>query len=137
MGQRDDIEAVYPLSPVQQGMLFHGLLAPGTANYVVQSACVIRGDFNVELFERAWQRVVDRHTALRTAFLWEGVKDPLQVVGRRVTIRLEQEDWRELSAAEQSPRLDAFLAADLARGFKFSKAPLMRLTLLRLADDAL
>jgi hypothetical protein len=114
MNHRDDIEAVYPLSPAQQGMLFHAQLAPGTSNYMVQSACLIRGDLKVESFERAWQRVVERHAALRTAFLWEGLKDPMQVVGRRVTVRLEQEDWRQLTPAEQAKRLEAFLAEDLA-----------------------
>jgi len=130
-----NIEDIYPLSPMQQGMLFHSLYAPETGVYFEQSSYTLRGDLNIPAFERAWQRVIDRHPVLRTAFVWEGLDEPLQVVHRRVELPLEKQDWRGLSEDEQETRLEAFLQADRERGFDLGKAPLIRLTLIRTADD--
>src|SRR5688572_14853164 len=95
------IEAVYPLSPMQQGMQFHSLAAPESGVYVEQLRCTLLGRLDVAAFLRAWQRVVDRHAILRTAFAWKSQERPLQVVHPHVELTLYQEDWRELSPAEQ------------------------------------
>src|SRR5581483_9089537 len=128
-----NVEAVYPLSPLQHGMLFHSLLAPGSGVYVTQWTCVLTLD--LPRFLRACQQVMQRHSVLRTAFVWEGFHEPLQVVGRQVRLPYEEQDWRGLSAVEQQERLEAFLQEDRKRGFNFSVAPLMRLTFLRLAAN--
>ncbi len=130
-----NIEAVYPLSPMQQGMLFHSLYAPESGVYFEQLSATLRGDLDLVAFERAWQRVIDRHPILRTAFAWKSLDRSLQVVHRRVSLQLEERDWRGASPAEQEARLEGFLQADRARGFDLSRAPLMRLALLRTADD--
>ncbi len=98
------IEAIYPLSPLQQGMLFHTLYSPGSGVYLQQLACRLQGNFHVAAFKQAWQQVTDRHSILRTAFVWEGLKEPLQVVGRKVTLSFELEDWRGMPADEQQYR---------------------------------
>ena len=130
------IEAVYPLSPMQQGMLFHSLYAPESGVYVEQLSCTLRGDLDIPAFQRAWQRVVDRHAVLRTSFVWRQLDKTLQVVHRRVTVPLEQQDWRGLSPAQQRARLDAFLQQERRRGFDLSRPPLVRLALMRTAEDA-
>lgn len=131
-----NIEAIYPLSPLQQGMLFHTLYAPKAAVYFGQFHCTLQGDINVNAVKWAWQRVVDRHPILRTAFVWESLDEPLQVVGRRVKLPFTEQDWRDMSPVDQQKRLDAFLQEDRARGFDLAQAPVMRLILIRLADDA-
>jgi amino acid adenylation domain-containing protein len=125
------IEAAYPLSPTQQGMLFHALYAPKSRAYFSQISCVFKDALDSEAFERAWQRSVERHGVLRTAFVWEEVEQPLQVVGRRVRMPLKQLDWRGLPFEEQRERLRAYLEEDRARGFQLSKAPVMRLSIIR------
>jgi len=130
-----NIEDIYPLSPMQQGMLFHSLYAPETGVYFEQSSWTLRGDLDISAFERAWQRVVDRHSALRTAFLWEDLDEPLQVVHWWVELPLEKHDWRGLSKTEQEERFEALLETDRERGFELSEAPLMRLALIRTAED--
>jgi amino acid adenylation domain-containing protein len=131
-----NVESFYPLSPMQQGMIFHSLLAPESGMYVEQVSCRLRGCLDIPAFERAWQRVIERHSILRTGFAGEELKEPVQVVHKRVTLPLEQQDWRGLTAAEQAARLDSFLQAGRARGFKLAEPPLMRLALIRVADDA-
>ncbi|HEY0607598.1 MAG TPA: amino acid adenylation domain-containing protein, partial [Herpetosiphonaceae bacterium] len=130
------IEDFYPLAPMQQGMLFHSLYAPSSGVYVEQLSCTLRGNLNVAAFERAWQQLVDRYPILRTGFVWEGLDEPVQMVHRRVTLPLEQQDWRGIAAPAQAVKLETFLQADKEQGFDVTRAPLLRLALFRIADDA-
>ena len=136
IGGDSNVEDIYPLAPMQRGMLFHTAYAPESGIYIEQLGWVLRGELDVPAFGRAWQQVLDSHAALRTAFFWQELDEPLQVVGRQVDLPLELLDWRELHRSEQEQHLEAFLQADRARGFDLSKAPLMRTALIRLAEDA-
>ena len=83
----------------------------------------------------AWQGVVDRHAALRTAFAWQDLAGRTQVVTERAQAPWAGEDWSALDAEEQEARLAGFLAADRAQGFDLEKAPLVRFALFRIAED--
>ncbi|HYH82869.1 MAG TPA: condensation domain-containing protein, partial [Longimicrobium sp.] len=136
MSKQALIGDIYPLSPMQQGLLFHALYEPGSGEYVGQSRFGLRGALDVEALRRAWQGVLDRHPVLRTGFTWEGVPEPLQVVRRAVELPLVEEDWRGVDADEQDRRMEAFLRDDRARGFDPARAPLMRIALFRTGDAA-
>lgn len=128
-----NVEDAYALSPMQEGMLFHSLYAPGSGVYVTQITCSLRG-LNREAFIESWRRIIDRHAILRSAFAWKNLKRPLQVVGRRVELPLREEDWSELSRADQERRFQEHLRNEKRTGFAFSKAPLMRLALFRIGE---
>lgn len=130
-----NIEDAYALSPMQQGMLFHSLSAPESGVYVEQMCFELHGSLNVAAFTQAWQQVIARHSVLRTACVWENLETPLQVVGRQVTLPRQELDWRRISSKEQQDKLAALLQSDRKRGFQLSQAPLMRLLLIRLADE--
>jgi len=132
----ENIQDIYELSPLQQGILFHSLYAPESAVYFVQLGYALHGNLNVEAFEQAWQEVATRHAALRTAFYWENLEKPIQVVYRQVQVPLQQQDWRGIDPAEQQQRLQAFLLADRQQGFDLSQQCLMRLTLLRFTEES-
>jgi amino acid adenylation domain-containing protein len=136
MKRSDSIEDIYPLSPLQQGMLFHTLYDPESEVYFEQLSCTLRGALDKDALRRAWQSVIDRHTILRTAFFWERREKPLQVVRRKIVLPWQQQDWRGLETLEQQERFKAYLQADRSLGFDFSKAPLMRLALIQLTEDA-
>ncbi|QRN94792.1 non-ribosomal peptide synthase/polyketide synthase [Archangium violaceum] len=131
-----DIEEIYPLSPLQQGMLFHYLLAPESAVYFEQTAWTMNQRLDLEAFRKAWQGVLDRNPILRTSFHWKDLDAPLQVVHTRAVLPFEEHDWRGLSAEEQRSRFERFLAEDRQRGFLPSRAPLMRVTAIRLGEDS-
>ena len=131
-----NIEAIYQLSPMQQGMLFHSLYAPESGVYVEQMACVFNGILDQEAFQAAWQKVIERHSILRTCFVWENLDQMLQVVQREVEIPFVMEDWRSLGAAEQEAKWQNYLADDIREGFKLNKAPLLRLALMRTGDES-
>ncbi|HNP73991.1 MAG TPA: condensation domain-containing protein, partial [Kouleothrix sp.] len=130
------IEDIYPLTPMQRGMLFHSLYAPRSAVYFQQEGFRLEGRLDRAAFVRAWELVLARHSILRTAIVWEGLDEPVQVVFRRVPLPLEQHDWRAMPPAEQPAAIAAFAQADRERGFDTVVAPLMRLALIQLADDA-
>ncbi|MGJ5672511.1 MAG: non-ribosomal peptide synthase/polyketide synthase [Nostochopsis sp.] len=129
---RQNIEDIYPLSPMQEGMLFETLYAPDSGAYFQQLSCILTGNLDVKIFEQAWQQVVARHSIFRTAFLWESLKQPIQVVYRQVNVTVDTYDWRELSAQEQQQQLETFLDSERQKGFQLSQAPLMRLHLIQL-----
>ncbi|HEV2734152.1 MAG TPA: amino acid adenylation domain-containing protein, partial [Longimicrobiaceae bacterium] len=131
LGRERGVEDLYPLSPLQEGLLFHTLYEPGSSAYMGQTGFEIRGDLDVEAFRRAWEGVLERHSALRAAFAWEKVERPLQVVRRRVALPLREEDWRGMSGEEQRAGVAAYLAGDREQGMDLSRAPLMRLALFR------
>jgi amino acid adenylation domain-containing protein len=125
----------YPLSSMQQGMLFHSISAPATDVYVQQLSACLRGPLDVSAFERAWNEMLRRHAVTRTAFAWRGLPEPLQVVGERVRLPLELLDWRDLPKDGQAQRLAGLCAAERIKGFDLGRAPLMRIKLIRLSDD--
>ncbi len=130
-----NVEDLYPLSPMQQGMLFHTLYEPESGAYLMQVIGTLPGQLNVPAFKKAWERLLIRHPVLRTSFLWEGLNEPLQVVREKVALPWAEHDWRGLPASEQAERMKEFLHADRRSGFDLSKAPVMRLTLARIDEN--
>ncbi|UZW63316.1 amino acid adenylation domain-containing protein [Lysobacter enzymogenes] len=128
------IEDLHPLTPLQQGLLFHSLAAPDTGVYVNQMSCELGGELDIAAFRTAWLEVVRRHEIFRTFYLWGEVAEPLAAVRREPELPFAVEDWRGMAAQEQDCRLASLLEADRLRGFDLGKAPLMRLTLVRTGD---
>ncbi|MGW1863870.1 condensation domain-containing protein, partial [Streptomyces collinus] len=131
-GDGRDVEDILPLTPLQEGMLFHRLVGGDDDVYVDQAALLLDGVADPHAFAAAWQRVTERTPALRTCVVWEDVPLPLQVVRRDVRVPVTHLDWRDLDEPERADRLAGLRADDLARGIDLAAAPLMRLTLVRL-----
>ncbi|MGW1198622.1 amino acid adenylation domain-containing protein [Streptomyces sp. NPDC002536] len=136
VGDGRGVEDVYPLTPMQSGMLFHSLAEPESPAYFEQMTFVLDGVADPEVLAQAWQRVVDHLEILRGSVVWEGVDRPLLVVGRHVELPVRQLDWRDLAEEEQRAALAEFLSEDRAQGLDLSAAPLMRLVLIRVSDSA-
>ncbi|MFI9272171.1 non-ribosomal peptide synthase/polyketide synthase [Kitasatospora sp. NPDC052896] len=137
VGDGRDVEDLLPLTPLQEGMLFHRLVGGPDDVYVDQAALLLEGVGDPQALALAWQRVADRTPALRTSVVWEGVPAPLQVVHRGVRIPVTHLDLRATDPGERADRLARLRADDLARGMDIGTAPLTRLTLVRLPDARL
>ncbi|WP_409274914.1 non-ribosomal peptide synthase/polyketide synthase, partial [Pseudomonas sp. KCJK9111] len=128
-----DVQDLYPLSPMQQGMLFHSLLEQQGGDYINQLSVSVEG-LAPERFREAWQAVVQRHDILRSGFLWQGgLAQPLQWVRKQVQLPCREIDLRgheDLDAA-----LTRLADAEREQGFDLAQAPLLRLTLARTGDD--
>ncbi|SMF97468.1 non-ribosomal peptide synthase domain TIGR01720/amino acid adenylation domain-containing protein [Methylomagnum ishizawai] len=125
------LEDLYPLSPMQQGLLFHSLYALEQQTYVNQLAVDIEG-LGPERFAAAWREAMRRHPILRSGFLWRGAETPLQAVHVQVELPLQILDWRGEATPE---RLAGLRAAEHARGFDLANPPLLRLVLVRVDED--
>ncbi|MDQ4011666.1 MAG: amino acid adenylation domain-containing protein, partial [Actinomycetota bacterium] len=135
VGDGRDVEDIYPLTPLQAGMLFHSLVDAEGRAYFNQLRLRLSGMSDPQVFGTAWQRVVDRTPILRSSLVWDGVAEPVQVVHRQVTLPTTHYDWRDLSSADRERELRRVLAEDSAAGLDLTAAPLMRLAIARLPDD--
>jgi len=127
------LEDIYPVSPLQQGLIFHSLYAPEAGMYCNQFSCMLTGELNTDMFLQAWRYLVARHPILRTAFLLDEVEQPLQLVYKNVEMPVDHVDWRNLSEEEQAQRWQEYLLGDRRKPFVFDQAPLMRFALIRCA----
>ena len=130
-----EVEDVYPLSPMQEGMLFHALYAPASDQYMEQLCWRYTGHLDGAALRNAWTRVVARHAVFRTAFLHEGLEHPVQVVRKKTPIDWRESDWRDVPREALAPRLDDYIRDDRAEGFDLAKAGLVRFHLIRTAPD--
>jgi amino acid adenylation domain-containing protein len=128
------IEENYPLSPMQQGMLFHSLYEQSSGVYIEQVICSLHENVNVSNLIQSWQRVVERHSILRTGFDWDDSHNLQHSVYKEVKLPIEQQNWQNMSLSEQSSQLNAYLKGDRQKGFNIAEAPLMRFALFQLAE---
>ena len=133
--QAEDFEDLYKLSPVQQDKLADALSAESPGFQVRQAVYTVHGQLDHSSFKHAWQQAISDHAVLRTAFHWEGLEKPIQIVDRRGRFALNEQDWRSFSADDQQQRVRAFLRDDRQLGFDLNRAPLMRMSLLRMSDE--
>ncbi|MEU6578108.1 amino acid adenylation domain-containing protein [Streptomyces sp. NPDC046805] len=133
--RHDDVVDVYRLAPLQAGMLFHTVYASDSSDYFEQVVFSLDGPLDPEAFERAWQLMVQRHTALRTVIAWEDLREPVQLVKRHAPLDIRWRDWRSRTAAERERLVQELLNEERAAGFELSQSPPHRLTLVRTAEE--
>ncbi|PYP88918.1 MAG: non-ribosomal peptide synthetase [Candidatus Angelobacter sp. Gp1-AA117] len=134
-GREEDIDEIYPLTALQQGMLFHVLDAPGAGMYLNQQVYTFHGDLDAATLLQAFQRVVDRHQILRSAFVLTSQGEAFQIVFRNVILPWQQHEWSAQTPEEQEENLDWLLTSDRHRGFQISQSPLVRLTLINVGRN--
>ncbi|MEU1280943.1 amino acid adenylation domain-containing protein [Streptomyces sp. NPDC005805] len=128
------IEDMLPLSPLQQGMLFHSVYDREAADvYTVQVTVALSGAVDADRLERAAGALLRRHPNLRAGFWHEGVPQPVQFVPAEVKVAVERVDLSGAPAGEGALR--EVRRAELARRFELHKPPLLRLVLARLGED--
>jgi amino acid adenylation domain-containing protein len=126
---KEKVEDIYELSPLQEGMLFHCLATPESGVYVSRFFFTLKGKLDIPAFEQSWQFVVNRHSVLRTSFHWKKIKNPMQVVRRNQEIIFHYQDLREFSKLEQAQYLDDYMKVEGRKGFNLARPPLIRFAL--------
>ncbi|GGV31215.1 non-ribosomal peptide synthetase [Streptomyces spectabilis] len=135
VGDGRAVADLYPLTPMQAGMLFHSLMDPDARTYVNQVQLVLCGVTDPHALAEAWQRTADANAMLRTRLVWQETREPLQAVRHRATVPVAHHDWTGRPADWCAREMDRLLDEDRAAGIDLGAAPLMRLTLIRLAPD--
>lgn len=131
LSSRNKISALYELSPLQEGILFHSLYAGNTTAYITQFRLDFPDGLDIKAFKLAWQYVINNHSILRTAFIYDKVSIPLQSVYSQVILPFILLDFSALSLAEQDHAFKELLQQDRMQGFELNKAPLTRVTLVK------
>ena len=128
-----NLEDIYPLTPLQQGILFHHTLEAAQDPYRVSAVLCFHQRGRAEHFITAFRRTVERHDALRTAFLWRGLSQPVQVVQRRAELIVQS---FTLAHPQPAPaQLHAQLLSNLP-AMAINRAPLVSIQLSEGPDDA-
>ncbi|XXZ41221.1 amino acid adenylation domain-containing protein [Sorangium sp. So ce327] len=136
MRNKKNVQAIYPLTPLQQGMLLHALEAPpGGDPYLLQLCFHLRGRLDREAFARAWGQVAARHDALRSDVEWQKTREPVQIVYRETQPVVRAVSWSAAPADDASARLASFLREERARGFDLARSADPRLTLIELGPE--
>ncbi|MGW1893341.1 non-ribosomal peptide synthase/polyketide synthase [Streptomyces sp. NPDC002004] len=135
VGDGRAVADLYPLTPMQAGMLFHSLMDPDGRTYVNQVQLVLNGVTDPHALAEAWQRTADANPMLRTRLTWQETAEPLQLVQHRATVPVTHHDWSGWTDERCATELAGLLANDRQTGIDLAAAPLMRLALIRLSPD--
>ena len=131
MSNNKNIEAIYELSPMQQGMLFHSIYQENSGNYFEQISVTLAGDLNVSIFKSSWKEILQRHSVLRTSFVYKKIDKMLQIVHENLELPFFFEDWSAEQKEDHVNRIKEFLKKDKKLGFNLNKAPLLRIYLIK------
>ncbi|WP_034484982.1 non-ribosomal peptide synthetase [Actinomadura oligospora] len=133
---RSALADVWPLSPLQEGLLFHAQYAGADTDvYVGQHVLELRGPLDPDALRRTWAALLDRHAGLRAGFRRRASGAPVQLVARNVRTPWRTVDLSGRDEAEALAELETIAGEERARPFDLAVPPLLRLTLARLADD--
>jgi amino acid adenylation domain-containing protein/non-ribosomal peptide synthase protein (TIGR01720 family) len=123
-------DSIYPLSPTQEGFLFYNEYHSESPAYFNQIILELEGEVDVESLKVACQLITDHHPALRTGFLYENLKRPLQYVIEAIPIIFSECDRKHLPEHDREQDLSVFLKEDFEKKFDFTKVPLFRIALI-------
>ncbi|PNK03160.1 non-ribosomal peptide synthetase, partial [Cylindrospermopsis raciborskii S14] len=124
-----DLQDIYPLAPVQEGIIFHANYEIEKDIYLQQVTGQITGDLNVEIFKSAWENCINHYSILRTSYIWESLPRPLARVHSTVNLPFVYQDWCGTDDWEQ--KWSDLLMEDRQQGFSMERPPLMRLILVK------
>uniref|UniRef100_UPI002A821118 amino acid adenylation domain-containing protein n=1 Tax=Streptomyces sp. CRN 30 TaxID=3075613 RepID=UPI002A821118 len=133
---RARVEDVWPLSPLQEGLLFHASFdGRGTDVYQGQRCLDVLGPLDADVLRTSWEALLARHAALRAGFRRRSSGESVQVIVREVTLPWQQADVSALPRDEAVAEIGRLCAAELDRRFDPAVPPLLRLLLIRVAPD--
>ncbi|MGG5776138.1 plipastatin non-ribosomal peptide synthetase PpsC [Bacillus subtilis] len=135
MPQQPEIQDIYPLSFMQEGMLFHSLYDEQSRAYFEQASFTINGQLDLERFQKSMDAVFDRYDIFRTAFIYKNVAKPRQVVLKHRHCPVHVEDISHLNEKDKEHCTEAFKEQDKSRGFDLQTDVLMRISILKWAPD--
>ncbi|GEB34858.1 non-ribosomal peptide synthase/polyketide synthase [Brevibacillus parabrevis] len=133
MKKQENIAKIYPLTPLQEGMLFHTVTDTGSSAYCLQMSATIEGDFHLPLFEQSLNKLVENYEVLRTAFVYQNMQRPRQVVFKERKVTVPCENIAHLPSAEQDAYIQAYTKQH--HTFDLTKDNLMKAAIFQTAEN--
>lgn len=134
---KEDVAALYELSPLQEGILFHSLYNPKSTAYKTQFSMEFPEGLDLEAFQKAWEYVIKNHTILRTLFIHDQVSIPVQCVYKKLKFGYDFVDFTHFESDELEIQYNKLLQNERIKEFDFKKPPLMRVTLVQVNSKAI
>ncbi|KZS47035.1 hypothetical protein AWU65_14430 [Paenibacillus glucanolyticus] len=131
--KRDQVEEIYSLSPMQEGLLFHYLKDTSSEAYFDQMILTVQGDIDVSVLEKSFNALLKKHPALRTIMLYDKVKKPMQIVLKEVESKINYVDLTK--AIDIKAALQQFMSEDRKKGFDLTSDIMIRVSLLKISSD--
>ena len=134
--KESNIQQIYPLTPVMEGILFHSLADENSSAYFEQLWFSISGAIDLEAFKRSWQEVINTFEVLRSVFRWENTRKPVQIVLKKMNLDFRMIDTQDSETEQQAEReIENLIERDRQKGFDLKKGPLMRLILVKIHSE--
>ncbi|MEQ8172201.1 MAG: AMP-binding protein, partial [Candidatus Eremiobacterota bacterium] len=118
------VEAVYGLSPLQEGLLFHAMASPDSDLYCTQMCWTYEGDLHTDALKEAWNEILSAHPPFRTGFVWHESDKPLQIVYRDVPLPWHTVDLSGTERDIQEKEIEHIRINERLHGFNLNKPPL-------------
>lgn len=129
-----DILKVYPLSPMQEGMLYHTLTKNGIDVYFEQSIMTVKGEFDVDIYQKSYNMLFDRYEILRTAFIFKNIQRPRQIVLKEREHEVYIEDISSMDKEKMNLYISNYIKKDRERGFDLTEDALIRTSIFKTED---
>ncbi|NBI30766.1 non-ribosomal peptide synthetase [Chengkuizengella marina] len=133
--QKNKIKDVYPLTPIEEGILFHSILSDESRNYFGQIILELNGRLEHEKIERSFNLLFERYDVLRAIYVYDKVKHPLKVIPTERYSKVEFFDLTDLDGETQEAKIEKYRLKDNSRGFDLAKDPLIRLAVFQLTKE--
>ncbi|NOQ24952.1 MAG: amino acid adenylation domain-containing protein, partial [Bacteroidales bacterium] len=130
-----EIEDIYKLTPMQEGMLFHAMHDSESFAYFVQMNYRLNSEISLDIMRKSLNKLFSRHDILRTVFIYKEMQIPLQLVLKDRECEFDYKDIRELSTEEKQEYILDYKKTDRERGFRLDQDILMRVSLLQLNNN--
>ncbi|GGX08656.1 non-ribosomal peptide synthase/polyketide synthase [Aquimarina muelleri] len=130
-----EVDDIYHLSPMQEGMLFHHLFDDSKQAYCIQSIFDLEGELDTTLFEKSINKLCERHEIFRTGFFNDGISHPVQIIFSDRVAPVHNISLIEEEPYDLEKRVATIIREDLERGFDIFKEPLMRVHLIQLSEN--
>ncbi|MCY7538400.1 non-ribosomal peptide synthetase, partial [Bacillus pumilus] len=131
---KQKIQKVYPLTPMQEGMLYHAMLDPNSSSYFTQLELEISGEFDHAFFEKSLNELIRTYDILRTAFVYQQLQKPRQVVLAERHLDVYREDLSHLNHQEQQKVLDQYKKQVRKQGFHLTNDLLLKVAVFQLNE---
>ncbi|VBB05116.1 phosphopantetheine attachment site [Lucifera butyrica] len=133
---KNNVKDLYALSPMQTGMLYHAIREPGSAAYFEQALLSMDEGLDVNHLEVCFNKLIERYDVLRTAFVYEKLSRPVQVVLRQQKACIQVEDIAHLPPADRDLFIADFKARDKKTGFDLTRGMPLRLAIIRTGNGS-
>lgn len=133
--EKEMVQKVYPLTPLQEGMLYYKLLDEDSTEYVIQEVFRIKSAIDTDAMSMSLKLLAEKYDSLRTAIFYSGINRPKQVVLKDRSLEFIYQDLVELNEEAKKETLEALKQEDVARGFQLEEDSLLRVTAIRIKEN--